>query len=66
MMRSGHAVVLGAGFAGLVTAGVLTDFFEQVTVVDRDLPPAPGAFRRAVPQGSSGTNGHRRRTWEST
>jgi 2-polyprenyl-6-methoxyphenol hydroxylase-like FAD-dependent oxidoreductase len=45
-----HAVVLGAGMAGLLAARVLACHFEQVTVVDRDrLPDRPG-FRRGVPQ----------------
>jgi 2-polyprenyl-6-methoxyphenol hydroxylase-like FAD-dependent oxidoreductase len=45
-----HAVVLGAGMAGLLAAQVLASHFEQITVVDRDrLPDQPG-FRRGVPQ----------------
>ena len=45
-----HAVVMGAGMAGLLAARVLADHFEQVTVVDRDrFPDGPG-FRRGVPQ----------------
>ncbi|MCF3132728.1 FAD-dependent oxidoreductase [Streptomyces olivochromogenes] len=50
-MRNGHAVVLGGGFAGMVTAGVLTEFYEWVTVLDRDSPSAPGDYRRGAPQG---------------
>jgi 2-polyprenyl-6-methoxyphenol hydroxylase-like FAD-dependent oxidoreductase len=46
-----HAVVLGASMAGLATARVLADVYGRVTVVDRDLLPAPGAQRRGVPQG---------------
>jgi hypothetical protein len=45
-----HAVVMGAGMAGLLAARVLADHFEQVTMVDRDrFPDGPG-FRRGVPQ----------------
>ena len=33
---SGHAVVLGAGMAGLLAARVLADRYAKVTVVDRD------------------------------
>jgi 2-polyprenyl-6-methoxyphenol hydroxylase-like FAD-dependent oxidoreductase len=48
--RRDHAVVMGAGMAGLLAARALADHFEQVTVVDRDqLPDRPG-FRRGVPQ----------------
>lgn len=49
-MRS-HAIVLGASLSGLVTARVLTERFDRVTVIDRDeLPSGPDA-RRGVPQG---------------
>jgi 2-polyprenyl-6-methoxyphenol hydroxylase-like FAD-dependent oxidoreductase len=46
-----HAVVLGASMAGLLAARSLADFFDTVTVVERDpLPDTPTA-RRGVPQG---------------
>jgi 2-polyprenyl-6-methoxyphenol hydroxylase-like FAD-dependent oxidoreductase len=48
--QRGHAVVLGAGMAGLLAARVLAGHFEQVTVVDRDRFPDRPAFRRGVPQ----------------
>lgn len=49
--RGTHAVVLGAGMAGLAAARVLSDHFARVTIVERDpLPNAPEA-RRSVPQG---------------
>lgn len=48
---SSHAIVLGASLSGLVTARVLTERFDRVTVIDRDeLPTGPEA-RRGVPQG---------------
>lgn len=46
-----HAVVLGAGIAGLLAARVLADAFDEVTVVERDVNVAPGP-RRGVPQGA--------------
>jgi 2-polyprenyl-6-methoxyphenol hydroxylase-like FAD-dependent oxidoreductase len=46
-----HAVVLGASMAGLLAARVLSEFYQQVTVVDRDPMPALGEHRRGVPQG---------------
>src|SRR5438105_1564624 len=47
----GHAVVLGAGMAGLVAARVLADYFDRVTIVERDrLPPEP-VPRVGIPQG---------------
>lgn len=59
-LADGHAVVVGAGPAGLLAARVLADRFAGVTLVDRDAPgmgaaPAgiaggPG-FRKGAPQG---------------
>lgn len=46
-----HALVIGASITGLLAARVLSDYFEQVTVIERDqLPPAVQA-RKGVPQG---------------
>ncbi|SPT58628.1 MULTISPECIES: FAD-dependent oxidoreductase [Actinomadura] len=45
-----HAVVLGAGMAGLLAARVLAGAYERVTLVERD-QSAAGACRRGVPQG---------------
>ncbi|MGA8209810.1 MAG: FAD-dependent monooxygenase [Nocardioidaceae bacterium] len=49
-MLGEHAVVLGASMAGLMTARVLADRYERVTVVERDDLPAPGETRKGVPQ----------------
>lgn len=46
-----HAVVLGAGMAGLLAARVLSEFYATVTVVERDRLPASPQQRRGVPQG---------------
>jgi 2-polyprenyl-6-methoxyphenol hydroxylase-like FAD-dependent oxidoreductase len=46
-----HAVVLGASMAGLLAARALADFFETVTVVERDVLPDTAVNRRGVPQG---------------
>ena len=47
---SNHAVVIGASIAGLSAARVLSEFFSEVTVYERDeLPDAP-ANRATVPQ----------------
>ncbi|WP_280352383.1 2Fe-2S iron-sulfur cluster-binding protein [Nocardia abscessus] len=48
--RRGHAVVLGASMGGLLAARILSDSFEQVTVIERDDLSTPGD-RRGVPQG---------------
>jgi 2-polyprenyl-6-methoxyphenol hydroxylase-like FAD-dependent oxidoreductase len=46
-----HAVVLGAGLAGLVHAVTLAHRFDRVTLVDRDVLPDGPEPRRGVPQG---------------
>lgn len=45
------AVVIGASMAGLLAARTLADHFDQVTLLERDTFPAPGANRKGVPQG---------------
>jgi glycine/D-amino acid oxidase-like deaminating enzyme len=45
-----HAVVLGASMAGLLAARSLSEFFDAVTVAERDPLPDTGAARRGVPQ----------------
>lgn len=47
-----HAIVLGASMSGLMAARVLSDHFEQVTVLDRDGLPHDIQNRRGVPQGN--------------
>jgi len=50
MARIGHAVVVGASVAGMVSAAALAGHAERVTVIDRDtLPEEPGA-RKGTPQ----------------
>ena len=44
-----HAIVLGAGIAGLLAARVLADHYQHVTVLERDTL-AGAAPRRGVPQ----------------
>lgn len=50
MSGSDHAVVIGASMAGLLAARALSEFFERVTVLDRDDLPATVMPRRGVPQ----------------
>jgi 2-polyprenyl-6-methoxyphenol hydroxylase-like FAD-dependent oxidoreductase len=47
----GHAVVLGAGMAGLLAARVLSEFYDSVSVVERDRLPDYPCHRRGIPQG---------------
>ncbi len=52
MGRTGnHAVVIGASIGGLCAARVLSDFYDRVTVYERDELPNGPANRAAVPQG---------------
>jgi 2-polyprenyl-6-methoxyphenol hydroxylase-like FAD-dependent oxidoreductase len=46
-----RAVVLGASMGGLLAARVLADFFDTVTLVERDELADDPAVRRGVPQG---------------
>ncbi|WP_370323814.1 FAD-binding protein [Euzebya sp.] len=46
-----HAVVLGAGIAGLAAATTLAARHDRVTVVDRDTAPTGPTARDGVPQG---------------
>jgi phytoene dehydrogenase-like protein len=34
-----HAIVIGGSMAGLLAARVLADYFEQVTILERDRFP---------------------------
>ena len=46
-----RAIVLGAGIAGLAAAGVASNYFREVIVVERDKLPAQPQTRAGVPQG---------------
>lgn len=47
----GQAVVCGASMAGLLAARVLSEFYETVVVVERDVLPDRASQRRGVAQG---------------
>ena len=49
--RLGHAVIIGGSMAGLLSARVLADHFERVTVLERDPVPEGAEPRKSVPQG---------------
>jgi 2-polyprenyl-6-methoxyphenol hydroxylase-like FAD-dependent oxidoreductase len=46
-----HAVVIGASIGGLCAARVLSDFYDRVTIFERDELPSTPDNRTAVPQG---------------
>ena len=45
-----RAIVIGGSIAGLLTARVLSDYFDRVIILDRDELPATPQARRGVPQ----------------
>ncbi len=45
-----HAVVIGGGMAGLLAARVLTNYFERVTLIERDRFPDIPEPRQGIPQ----------------
>ncbi len=47
-----RAIVVGAGMGGLMAAGVLSRYFSEVTVLDKDNLPDDFTPRKSVPQGS--------------
>ena len=46
-----HAIVVGAGLGGLSAARVLSDYFGEVMILDRDELPGDAIPRPGVPQG---------------
>ena len=51
-MADTHAVVIGAGIAGLCSARALAGFYDRVTVLDRDALPDRTTPRSGAPQGN--------------
>ncbi|MGH7917702.1 MAG: NAD(P)/FAD-dependent oxidoreductase, partial [Candidatus Binataceae bacterium] len=49
-MGQTHAVVIGGSFSGLAAGRVLSEFFDKVTVLDRDVFPSGAQDRAGVPQ----------------
>jgi 2-polyprenyl-6-methoxyphenol hydroxylase-like FAD-dependent oxidoreductase len=45
-----HAVIIGAGVSGLLTAAALARHFEEVTLLERDVLPSGPEARRGTPQ----------------
>jgi 2-polyprenyl-6-methoxyphenol hydroxylase-like FAD-dependent oxidoreductase len=49
--RRRHAVVVGGSLAGMLAARVLSDHFDDVTLLERDQFPDTPAARKGLPQG---------------
>ncbi len=45
-----HAVIIGGSIAGLAAARVLSDYFDRITIIERDHPSEDDDFRSGVPQ----------------
>jgi 2-polyprenyl-6-methoxyphenol hydroxylase-like FAD-dependent oxidoreductase len=48
--HQGKALVIGAGIAGLLAAHVLSEYYEQVQIVERDILPEHPEYRAGTPQ----------------
>jgi len=46
-----HAIVIGASIGGLLAARALADYYDEVTVLERDVLPKTREPRKGVPQG---------------
>jgi 2-polyprenyl-6-methoxyphenol hydroxylase-like FAD-dependent oxidoreductase len=46
-----HAIVIGASMGGLLAGRALTDYYDEVTLIDRDALPLTYEPRKGVPQG---------------
>ena len=45
-----RAIIVGGSIAGLLSARVLSEYFQQVIILDRDKLPNTSEARRGVPQ----------------
>ena len=45
-----EAIVVGGGIGGILSARALADFFDHVTIIERDTLPDGLGFRKGVPQ----------------
>jgi pimeloyl-ACP methyl ester carboxylesterase len=46
-----HAIVIGASMGGLLAGRALADYYDEVTLIDRDALPLRYEPRKGVPQG---------------
>src|SRR5690348_15891312 len=52
MDQLGNVIVIGGSIAGLIAARVLSDYFEQVTILERDVIEDRPVIHKSVPQGN--------------
>lgn len=49
--KTERAIIIGGGIAGLMTAKVLSEYFQEVTIVEKDDLPGKPENRLGIPQG---------------
>lgn len=49
--NSKKAVIVGSGIAGLISAKVASEYYQEVIVIERDSKPVDACPRKGVPQG---------------
>lgn len=49
-MNNESAIIIGGSIAGLITARVLINYFDRVTIIEKDCLPTKPQFRYGVPQ----------------
>ncbi|WP_248925178.1 FAD-dependent oxidoreductase [Paenibacillus hamazuiensis] len=49
-LKTGKAIVIGGSMAGLMTARILSDYYEEVLIVEKDEFPAEPDLRPGTPQ----------------
>jgi 2-polyprenyl-6-methoxyphenol hydroxylase-like FAD-dependent oxidoreductase len=52
MDKLGHAIVIGGSIAGLIATRALSDYFEHVTILERDEIEDRPVIHKSVPQGN--------------
>jgi pyruvate/2-oxoglutarate dehydrogenase complex dihydrolipoamide dehydrogenase (E3) component len=52
MDKFGHAIVIGGSIAGMISARVLSDYYENVTILERDELENRPVIHKSVPQGN--------------
>jgi 2-polyprenyl-6-methoxyphenol hydroxylase-like FAD-dependent oxidoreductase len=52
MDELGHAIVIGGSIAGLIAARALSDYFERITILERDEIENRPVIHKSVPQGN--------------
>jgi len=53
-LAGNRAIVIGGSIAGKLAARVLSDFYEEVIVIEKDPAAEKNSIRNGVPQGSHG------------